>query len=198
MRPHQNIKNFLGNPSYRFLLLFLSLFLLLYYFNIFYMGITAPGNFYIPFLDEHLDYIQGFRHLLIGASAAVLRLLGHEVFQSDTTVHAYNVGGVTVVYSCLGLGVMSFFIAFVAAWPNRSVKSKLLFLPLGLLLIQTLNIIRFVAITLFWRQLPYKSLIDHHTLFNIILYAVLLGAIYIWISKRQDLNPASKLTNSSI
>ncbi|HUH33196.1 MAG TPA: exosortase/archaeosortase family protein, partial [Daejeonella sp.] len=145
-------------------------------------GITAPGNYYSQFLDEHLNYISGFRNLLIGISAWIIRIFGYQVFTSDTTLHALNAGGINVVYSCLGFGVMSFFVAFVIAWPQRSLNSKLWFIPAGLFLIQALNIARFIMITLFWRNSPYRSVIDHHTLFNVILYAILLASIYFWIN----------------
>ena len=184
------LKEYWSNPSYRFVVLFLGLFALLYYFNIFYMGITAPGNYYNEFLDQHLNYIRGFRVMLISISAFLLRIFGYEVFTSDTTLHALNAGGINVVYSCLGFGVMSFFVAFVAAWPERSFKSKLLFIPAGLMLIQTLNIARFILITLFWRTSSLRSVVDHHILFNFVLYAMLLGAIYLWISR----NDKGKLT----
>ena len=110
-----NFKQFWNNSSLRFVVLFLALFALFYYFNIFYIGITAPGNHYSEFLDQHLNYIRGFRVFLISVSAAVMRLFGYEVFTSDTTLHALNAGGINVVYSCLGFGVMSFFVAFVIA-----------------------------------------------------------------------------------
>ena len=177
-----SLKRYWQNPSYRFVVLFLGLFLLLYYFNIFSMGIAAPGNYYSPFVDEHLDYIAGFRHLLISISAWLLKMAGYQVFTSDTTLHAFNTGGITVVYSCLGFGVMSFFVAFVVAWPRRSIISKLWFIPMGLLLIQAMNIARFIIITLFWGNSYYSSLVDHHTIFNTILYGTLLAGIYFWIN----------------
>lgn len=185
-----SLKQYWRNPSIRFVVLFLGLFCLFYYFNIFYMGITAPGNYYSPFLEQHLNYIRGFRHILIAISAWVIRIAGYQVFTSDTTLHALNAGGINVVYSCLGFGVMSFFVAFVLAWPEKSFKNKLLFIPLGLILIQVLNIARFIMITLFWRESPYRSIIDHHTLFNFVLYVILLATIYFWInshSKKQSL-----------
>jgi exosortase/archaeosortase family protein len=181
-----SLKKYWQNPSLRFVILFLGLFFLLYYFNIFYMGIAAPGNYYVPFLAEHLDYISGFRNLLISISAGILRIFGYQVFTSETTLHAYDAGGITVVYSCLGFGVMSFFVAFVLAWPEKNMNSKLWFIPTGLILIQVLNIARFIMITLFWRTSPYRSWIDHHTLFNFILYVVLLAAIYFWINSKDN------------
>ena len=187
-----NLKQYWRNPSYRFVAIFLSLFALLYYFNIFYMGITAPGSYYSQFLDEHLNYIRGFRVFLIFMSAEILRMLGYQVVTSGTTLHALNTGGINVVYSCLGFGVMSFFIAFVVAWPQNSVKSKLLFIPAGLILIQVLNIARFILITLFWRNASYKSIIDHHTLYNVILYGILLATIYFWINNKTKYTRSSK------
>lgn len=187
-----NLKQYWQNPSIRFVVLFLGLFSLFYYFNIFYMGVTAPGNYYSFFLDEHLNYISGFRHLLIAISAWVLRIFDYQVFTSDTTLHALNAGGINVVYSCLGFGVMSFFVAFVIAWPERSLKSKLWFIPVGLVLIQLLNIARFIMITLFWRSSPYRSVVDHHTLFNVILYAVLLASIYFWINNHNNTRIVAK------
>ena len=183
-----NVKQYWNNPSLRFVVVFVLLFALLYYFNIFFMGITAPGNYYSEFLDQHLNYIRGFRTFLISISAAILRFFGYVVFTSDTTLHARDAGGINVVYSCLGFGVMSFFVAFVIAWPQRSLKSKLLFIPAGLILIQALNITRFILITLFWRTSSLRSVADHHILFNSVLYVVLLASIYFWISKNDDHN----------
>ena len=186
MADNLSLKQLWNNPSYRFVVIFLGLFTLLYYFNIFFMGITAPGNFYSAFLDQHLNYIRGFRILLISVSATLLKFFGYEVFTSDTTLHALNAGGINVVYSCLGFGVMSFFVAFVIAWPEKTVKSKLVFIPAGLLLIQALNVARFILITLFWRTSSFRSAVDHHILFNFVLYVILLTTIYFWINKGND------------
>ncbi len=180
------IINYWNNPSFRFVFLFTVFFVLFYYFNIFYMGITAPGNYYSSFLDEHVNYIRGFRAMLIGVSAFILRALNYTIYTSEFTMHAYGIGGINVVYSCLGFGVMSFFAAFIIAWPGKSLKSKSLFLILGLIGIQLLNIARFILITLFWKSssLPFKM--DHHTLFNWILYIILLGSIFLWTNTYQN------------
>jgi exosortase/archaeosortase family protein len=145
------------------------------------MGITAPGNFYSSFLDNNLNYVRAFRHFLIAATAGLLRMQGYQVSTSDTFLHAYNVGGFNMVYSCLGFGIMSFFIAFVIAYP-KSIKSKIIFAPIGLVIIQCLNISRLYLLTLYWRQSIFVGNINHHTLFNIVLYLMLLIMIYVWIN----------------
>ena len=189
------LKVFLAqNPSYRFVIVFLTTYLILDYFTSFYIGITAPGNFYSSFLDENLNYVRGFRVLLLNITSGILQLMGHTVTTTDTMLHAYNVGGFNIVYSCLGFGVMSFFTAFVVAYP-KSLRSKLIFLPIGLVFIQVLNIIRLLLITVYWRKSFFFGKINHHDLFNIVLYTLLLTLIYIWINsgnkKANELQPLS-------
>jgi len=176
-------RQFWQNPTYRFLILLLGFFGLFHYFNLFYIGITAPGGVYVPFLAEHLNYISGLRYALIQTSEWILNILGYTTFTTEFWLRVSGHGGVVVVYSCLGYGVMSFFAAFVIAWPNKSFKSKLWFLPAGLLLIQAMNICRFMLLALYWKKSIFRGRIDHHDLFNVILYLFLLAAIYLWVRK---------------
>lgn len=178
-----NLK-FWNQPTGRFIILFLGVFIFLYYFNLFFIGITTKGNLYSSFLDQHLNYIKGLRFILISLSAKILEWMGYQIIVSEFTLHALNTGGINVVYSCLGFGVMSFFSAFIIAWPGKPLKNKLLFIPLGLIVIQTLNITRFILITLFWRKSFFRGSIDHHTLFNTILYTILLILMLFWINNK--------------
>jgi exosortase/archaeosortase family protein len=168
------------NSPIRFGVLFISLFLLFYYFNILFFGITSPGNHYIPFLADHLNYIAALRGLLLQCSAGVLQLFGFTALTNNYELLVVGRGVITLVYSCLGLGVMSFFTAFVLAYPKPT-KPKLIFLISGLLVIQLLNIIRFALLALFWHK-PYGSIIDHHTLFNALIYIVISISLYFWVT----------------
>jgi exosortase/archaeosortase family protein len=171
----------------RFLLIFLSLFAVFYYFNILFFGITSPGNHYIAFFDQHLNYIRALRHFLLRAAAQVLGWFGYTAITSDTELLVVGRGVIKLVYSCLGLGIMSFFTAFVIAFPKK-LKSKGIFLICGLVIFQALNILRFVVLALFWKGT--KGLIlDHHTIFNIIIYVLIGITIYFWV-KHDDRKPA--------
>lgn len=178
------IRQFWQDRTYRFVLILLSVFALLYYFNQFYIGITAPGGYYSSFLDHHLNYISGLRFVLIQTAEGILNLLGYSTFTTEFWLRVSGHGGVVVVYSCLGFGVMSFFTAFVIAWPAK-LRSKLWFLPLGLVVIQLLNLCRFVLLPLYWKGSGLRGRIDHHDLFNGIVYAILLGIIYFWVRKNE-------------
>lgn len=170
------------NTTYRFLLIFLGLFTFLYYFNIAYIGLVAKGGYYIPFLAEYLNYIEGLRSSLMHVSAYIIQALGEQVFVYQTWLRVAGRGGFLMAYDCLGFGVMSFLTAFVIAYP-KNLKSKLCFLPAGLFLIQGLNVLRFVFLGLYWKHSHLKPFIDHHDLFNILLYIVLIAVIYLWINE---------------
>ena len=167
----------------RFLFVFLLLFLFFYYGNIVFFSLTSRGDHYVRFLDLYLNYIRGLRHLLLNTSALLLNLLGYSSITSDTELLVSGRGVIQLVYSCLGLGVMSFFIAFVIAYP-KSTKEKVIFGLSGIVVIQTLNIFRFILLALFWDKAKGKIL-DHHAIFNLVIYLIIIVGIYFWI-KRAD------------
>ena len=100
-------------------------------------------------------------------------------------------GIIQVPYSCLGMGVMSFFAAFVIAYPKK-LKAKIIFLFSGLLLIQLLNIFRFVLLAIFWDK-KTGLILDHHTIFNIIIYIIIAVSLYFWV--KHDDNTTSLAKN---
>lgn len=161
--------------------MFGGLFAILYYFTIIYTGLVAPGGYYIPFLAEYFNFVEGLRSVLLHWSESILNFFGYQTFTHGIWFRVIGHGGFNLAYSCLGFGVMSFFAAFVIAFP-KPIKSKLWFLPAGILLIQTLNIVRFVLLGLYWKHSHLKTLIDHHDLFNIVLYIVLITVLYLWIN----------------
>lgn len=167
----------------RFILKFIVLFTLFYYFNILFFGLTSPGNYYNAFLAEHLNYIAGLRLLLLKCSAGALGLCGFTVITNNYQLLVPGHPAIMLVYSCLGLGVMSFFTAFVLSYPVKF-KSKTWFLISGILGIQFINVVRFVLLALFWSGTK-ERIIGHHTVFNIIIYIIIAVTLYFWV-KRTD------------
>lgn len=163
----------------KFVFSFLVLFLLFYYFNILFFRVTTPGNHYIPFLANNLNYIQGLRWLLLNSSAAILNLFGFKAITDSTGLLVAGRGIIQLVYSCLGLGVISFFTAFVIAYP-KPFRSKVIFIIAGIFSIELLNILRFMLLALFWDK-RHGQIIDHHTIFNIIIYITIAISLYFWV-----------------
>lgn len=175
------------NISYRFLFNFLGLFFLFYSFNILYIGATTKGGIYFPFLDQHLNYIKLWRQFCISTSAQILKNLGYIVHINNTGLSVENHSGFRLIYSCLGYGIMSCFAAFVIAYP-KTLRSRLIFLSIGLMAIQLLNTLRLVLISIYYKSYHAFN-IDHHTAFNSALYAILLGITYLWLNQPQRKSP---------
>jgi len=170
----------------KFVFTFLLLLFLFYYFNIFFFGITNQGKFYSPFLANNLNYIQGLRWLLINSSTQILNLLGFTAINNNYELLVAGHGIIKLVYSCLGLGVISFFAAFIIAYP-KNLRSKIIFLIAGIFGIEFLNVVRFVLLALFWNKRA-AQIIDHHTIFNIIIYIAVAVSLYLWVKQPDKSN----------
>lgn len=177
----------------RFILIFLSLFLFFYYFNIVFFGLTSHGSYYNDFLATHLNYIKALRHLLLNTTAKILNWMGYATITNDTDLLVAGHGTITLIYSCLGLGVISFFSAFVLAYPKR-IKPKLIFLITGIIAIELLNIIRFFVLAIFWNKREDEQIIDHHVVFNIIIYILIAVSLYFWV-KHDDKTTTGNAAN---
>ena len=167
------------NEPLRFIGSFIIMFLAFYYFNIYFFGITSSGNHYSALLANHFNYISGLRWLLLHSTAQLLNWMGFVAITNNYELLVAGHGVLQLVYSCLGLGVISFFAAFVLSYPKEW-RSKIIFLISGISVIEFLNIIRFILLALFWNK-HNNGIIDHHTIFNIIIYLVIAVSLYFWV-----------------
>jgi len=174
----------------RFAGLFPLLFLVLYYFNIGFIGLTSPGGLYIHFLDQHFNYIRYWREFNIEASATILETFGYEVFTNEFRLHVKGKAGFILVYSCLGYGILSLFSAFVLTYP-KPIKEKLYFLLTGVITFQALNTLRLILIALYWKPAPMLLKMNAHEIFNSMIYIIIACSIYFWLNQKiTNINPA--------
>jgi len=174
------LKRFLPDPYVRFVVSFIGLYFFLYYFNILYIGITAKGGMYVPFLDKYLNYIDWWRTFSLGASAKILKWLDYSVLLNETQLRVVGRYGISLVYECLGYGIMSVFTSFCLTFPSPF-KHRFLFMLAGLIVIQFLNIWRFILLVLYWNRSAPLFGMDHHDIFNIFIYTILIIGCYLWI-----------------
>lgn len=171
------------NPALIFVIKFVGLFAFFYGFYLFYLSVTAVGgDFYTPFFSEHLNFIAWQRHFLISTSSHILQLMG---YQTKTGEYQLLVVGnliIRVGYDCLGFGVMAFIASFMIAYPKQ-LSSKLIFFIALIAGLQILNIARFILLTLYWRPGKVHA-IDHHLIFDVIIYIIIAVSIYLWVSAK--------------
>ncbi|RYY07232.1 MAG: hypothetical protein EOP43_03885, partial [Sphingobacteriaceae bacterium] len=168
-------------PATNFTIRFLMLFAFLYFFNLYYNGLMSPGGNYNLFLAQHFNYVQGLRNLLLYASSSGLQLLGYPTLTNHYSLLVIGHNKINLSYDCLGLGVMSFIIAFIATYPSN-VKNKLLISVSLIIGFQLLNTLRFMFLALYWKGAGTK-LMNHHTVFNLVIYLLLAFSLYLWIEK---------------
>ena len=91
-----------------------------------------------------------------------------------------------IARDCVGIGVMSFWAAFVLATVMTSLKQKITWLFSGLLLLWVINVLRIglflVARNRAW-DMPLS--LDHHTWFTIFAYGAIFGMIYVFEKSRK-------------
>lgn len=187
-RTYQKLKEW--NKSYPIPGFIIKLFLFFFIFDSFFtflIGCTAPGGtYYLGFVDQHLDFVHWFEQFLLHGGGGFAGLLGYQYQITGKTLNLINGSGVILGYSCIGFSVMSFYAAFVLAFPNKiSVKAK--YLSLGLAGIILLNIIRIGGLAVIYTRLPNHKLsnIDHHLVFNITVY-IFIFIIFIFLTRLRN------------
>ena len=164
------------NPFFIYLIKFFAIFCVAYYGTIAVEGLAAPNNYYSPLIDRWLDYPSSLRSGLLNGCKFFLALFGYDTSITDA-YHLQMVGGMSVqlVYTCLGVGVMSFWLAFVLA-NKGSFWKKFCWVMGGMLVIWLINVFRISLVLLAnnkQAKIPFNM--DNHDFFTVLAY----GAIFL-------------------
>ncbi|MDD2794192.1 MAG: exosortase/archaeosortase family protein [Sediminibacterium sp.] len=167
-----------------FLLRFLGLFSLLYFGTYAFIGLSTEGGHFIPFL-KHIDYVSWYRQLLLRSSEMVLDLLEYNAYtRGPYLLYINGKSGIQLVYECLGIGVLSFWIAFVTTDVYGTFKTKIRWILYGIITITVLNIARIIVLLLaVYKHWIHIAGIDHHTLYNSIVYGIVLLMLFFYRKK---------------
>lgn len=170
---------------------FIGAFCILYFGTKFIIGITVPGGYYSPFVARYFDYPGLLRSSLLQGTRLLAALVGFDTFKVDSyVIRIVNGTGVRLVYSCLGYGLLSFWIAFIFA-NNGSWLKKTAWMLAGCFFIWFINVVR-ITLVLISNYQHWKTSIslEHHTLFNITVYIVIFCMI--WLFNRSEKRLAAK------
>lgn len=170
---------------------FLGAFCLLYFGTKAVIGLTVPGGYYNEWFAKYFDYPALLRTSLLHSARIMAGVFGYNAYLRDAYhVSMVNGRGVHLVYACLGYGLLSFWIAFVFANKGSSMK-KIKWMAGGCIVICLANITRIFLVLLSSNQhLKIPVTMDEHTLFNVIVYALIFGMI--WLFSRSENRRAAK------
>ena len=163
----------------RFLLVFTATFLFFYFAAQFITGLAVKGGMYNSFVEKYFNVAGWLRSSLILTTKWLVALFGIDTVRTDDYVlRIPNANGIRIVYSCLGFGVMSFWIAYITATVAQF-KRKIKWLVGGLIIIWIINVAR-ISMVLVSGNKGWKFPLgwDHHTWFNIVAYCTIFAMMY--------------------
>ncbi|MDQ3190827.1 MAG: archaeosortase/exosortase family protein [Bacteroidota bacterium] len=111
---------------------------------------------------------------LIYVSSGILKLLGYQLIDYPYSAAIRSMGidgahGLWVGDACNGLTLFALFTGFIIAFPGP-IKSKLWFIPLGLVSIHFINILRIVGLAVTQLYFPDSLDFNHTYTFTFLVY----------------------------
>ncbi|MCX6232316.1 MAG: exosortase/archaeosortase family protein [Bacteroidetes bacterium] len=131
----------------------------------------------IKYKVQHAKFIYDFYKIIIYCSYYFLSFIGYDAYiYYSETIYKYGVyaigingsGSVFMGISCLGISLMGSFVALIVSFPGK-VKHKLWYIPLGLLIIQFLNVLRMSTLALLIHY-GFKYTFNDYNLMGIIKF----------------------------
>ena len=172
----------LKSPEFKFLITFIPL-IITWYFT----------YHYLYKIDDLLNFVSdlltGFSKILSSQSNFILSIFN---FQTSIEIHGDMVvakiidypysHGVWIGEPCNGIKVFGLFAIFILSFKGDLIK-KLIFIPIGILIIHFLNIIRIALLTYISAVNPYILDFNHNITFQLFIYGSMLALWYLWIIK---------------
>lgn len=167
---------------YKPFLLFLGKFLLSY------LLLTIIYQAYLGQFDSDKFEVDGFTKIVSEQTNGVLHF-----FNCDSRIESnthepsiklfYNDQYIArVIEGCNGLSVIILFIAFIVAFSGK-IKTTLLYIIGGSLLIHILNVVRIALLTTLLFHYPEYEHISHGVIFPLFIYGVVLVLWVVWVNK---------------
>ena len=191
------MKSLLQNPGISFLIKFILLFAFFYVGTQVVIGLCAEVGWYSPFIAKHANYIAWLRGAILKGGHIAASLIGlNTIIRPPFVLQLVGGPAVKMVYSCIGVGVMSIWVAFVLA-NKASIIKKLLWTLGGLLTIWFINSWR-IALLLYTlhQNGNINKFAEHHTFFNTISYIIILALMY-FFTRKNPLQSETSTKNSS-
>lgn len=158
------------NPVIKFLI-YLFLFYFIWY--IIYEFIIHPWG--------KIDI--GVINLTISISKFILESLGYVVFTGvERVIGVDGTGGLWIGDNCNAISLFALFTGFIIVYPG-SWKIKVLFIPIGILIIQLLNVARVVGLAILDTYSRTWTEFNHTYTFTICIYGVIFLLWIYWVNK---------------
>jgi exosortase/archaeosortase family protein len=194
------LKELFKNEGVLFTVKFILIFSLLYGGHLFYLGIIDPqGLFFASFLQPYgAWYADAIRDTLLYASKFILQLFNfHTHILNDISLSGGKGEIVHINHECVGIGLYAFWAAFVVGHKQKS-AIKIKWLAGGFFLLWMMNVSRIcLLVAAMMNDWIRVKVIDHHSIFNYCMYA-LIGLLIMFYSRKVNKLDSSSLEQSKL
>lgn len=143
--------------------------------------------FYQFILKKYTFYDQKFIGSIINSVNFLIEEIGYKTFTvlQDRDYQVIGIDGSTGVWvgsNCNAITLFSLFSVFIIAYPGK-IKTKLWYIPFGIVLIHLLNIFRVVCLVFIAYYYPQFLNFNHTYTFTFLIYSVIFLLWMIWVNK---------------
>ncbi|MCC6251643.1 MAG: exosortase/archaeosortase family protein [Bacteroidia bacterium] len=186
--PNTNIQEMLKNPIVKFLIKAAIIYGAWEFMNWFQMH-NAPFN------KIWMGLHSIIKDNIVDVSAWLLRLMQFNIEKYEVVVRIVGSPGVAVGPACVGFGLLFGFAGLIMSY-HGSVKSKLWFIPLGLLGIHIINILRIVVLAIISNINNDWVDFNHKYVFNTVIY-IFIFVMWMWWVRYVDKEENKKTSENS-
>jgi len=162
--------SFLQKPILRFLFTVLLLYLLSYLIYNFWIHPSETIDLFVV-------------NSTIFLSRLILEALGYTVFTGvERVIGVDGTGGLWIGDNCNGISLFILFAVFIMAYKGN-VKTKIVFISLGILSLQLLNVLRVVGLAILDTHSRAWTEFNHTYTFNILIYGYIFFLWMLWVNK---------------
>ncbi|PKV75509.1 exosortase X [Pontibacter ramchanderi] len=119
---------------------------------------------------------------IVHATVYTINMLGYNAAARDIMIQINGVDVVFVYHACNGMVLMALFAGFIIAFPGPLSK-KLIYIPLGIVLINLLNILRVTALALNAHHFSHTVDFNHKYTFTLVVYAAIFMLWMYWVKR---------------
>lgn len=140
---------------------------------------------FFPTLSYYWElFNDSMRWVLLNLTSFFYQLIAYPSFVlNNYSVHVSGMGQVNIGNYCLGIQLWMYFAALILAYSGGKFNYKLLFILIGICLINIINVLRFIGLIFLLKFYPDKVYFSHEYIFNYLIYAFSIYMLIKWINK---------------
>lgn len=116
-------------------------------------------------------------------SKNILELFGYEVFTGvERVIGVDGTGGLWIGDNCNAISLFAIFTGFIVAYPGK-LSVKLIFIPLGIIIIEIINIIRIISLAILDTFSRKWTEFNHTYTFTVFVYGIIFLLWILWVNK---------------